>query len=148
MAECWTLAYDHCIPGHTSTNGVPRPVVYNEARVRATGAGSGGRGVGAGAGDTGPAVAACSRQPICVILSASHALLITRLQYISLPLKLNAPQVLAGLFLSNYASGSFGSPGRLPTRFTRVCVPNPDAADVDACKAVRSSLLLRQLSLK
>lgn len=33
-AECWTLAYDHCIPGYTSRNRLPRAVVYNEQRVR------------------------------------------------------------------------------------------------------------------
>ena len=35
-AECWTLAYDHCIPGYTSRNRLPRAVVYNEQRVRAS----------------------------------------------------------------------------------------------------------------
>ena len=33
-ASCWRLLYDHCIPGYTSRNGLPRPVAYNEARVR------------------------------------------------------------------------------------------------------------------
>ncbi|KAL4458163.1 hypothetical protein ABPG75_013028 [Micractinium tetrahymenae] len=33
--ECWDLAYDHCIPGYTSRNWVPKAVVYNEQRVLA-----------------------------------------------------------------------------------------------------------------
>lgn len=35
--ECWDLAYDHCIPGYTSRNWVPKAVVYNEQKASSLG---------------------------------------------------------------------------------------------------------------
>ncbi|PRW20375.1 40S ribosomal S7 isoform A [Chlorella sorokiniana] len=77
-AECWTLLYDHCIPGYTSRNRLPRAVVYNEQRV------------------------------------------------------------IGGIYLAAFESGSFGSPAALPRQLSRVCVPNPAAADNEACTSLKS----------
>lgn len=46
------------------------------------------------------------------------------------------PQVIGGIYLAAFESGSFGSPATLPRQFSRVCLPNPDAAENEACKSV------------
>lgn len=45
-------------------------------------------------------------------------------------------QVIGGIYLAAFESGSFGSPAALPRQLSRVCVPNPAAVDNEACQSV------------
>jgi hypothetical protein len=31
--ECWDFVYDHCIPGFTNRNKIPKAIIYNEQSV-------------------------------------------------------------------------------------------------------------------
>ena len=46
--ECWDFVYDHCIPGFTNRNKIPKAIIYNEQSVRSGGPGMAGAGAGAG----------------------------------------------------------------------------------------------------
>lgn len=45
-------------------------------------------------------------------------------------------QVIGGIYLAAFESGSFGSPAALPRQLSRLCAPNPATADNEACSSV------------
>lgn len=124
--ECWHLVYDHCIPGYTSRNWMPKDISYNEKRV-STGGGAG-RAVGAGR------EVEVEQAPTPIARSPTHH---PPAQYQSLFPTPPFSQVLASLFNTAAKDGSFGKPPTLPAQYSRLCVANPELAGTGACSKVK-----------
>lgn len=119
--ECWDLTYDHCIPGYTSRNWVPKAVVYNEQKASRSGR------------ETEQWMSSGSHQPLHASrfpTSCPTGLAAPR----SYPL--SALQVLAQLFQDGAADGDFGKPPVPPSQYSRICVASARAG-TGACSRVK-----------